>query len=165
MNKKQRVLIILAIILITGTIGAVLGYYYADSLKSPVFKRDFEKGFESEFEGEDNRTPPKEFRDEIERARENFEIHVSIKSAITLINIVIAVILIGMYVKIYREVRSDFTVGLIVVMFALLVYAITSNPFVQYLFTFRGFGLGPFMSIPDVFTTVALSVLLYLSLK
>lgn len=162
MNKKQRILVILVIILITGTVGALLGYYYSDSLRSPVFKGDFERDF-----GKDsNRTiPPREYKNEIDRAKENFEIYVSIKSAVTLINIVIAVILIGMYVKIYREVKSDFTIGLIVVMFALLVYAISSNPFVQYLFTFRGFGLGPFLSIPDMFTTVALSVLLYLSLK
>jgi hypothetical protein len=70
-----------------------------------------------------------------------------------------------MYIRIYREVKSDFTIGLIVVMFALLFYAITSNPFTQYLFSYRGFGQGPFILLPDIFTTVALSVLLYLSLK
>ncbi len=161
MNKKQRILIILAIIIIVGTIGAILGYYNADSLKSPVFKRDLDK----DFDGDYNRTPPKEFRDEVEKARENFDEYISIKTAVTLINIVIALILIAGYVKIYREVKSDFTVGLIVVMFALLLYAITSNPFIQYLFSYRGFGLGPFILLPDIFTTIALSVLLYLSLK
>jgi hypothetical protein len=165
MNKKQRILIILGIILITGAIGAVLGYYYADSLRSPVFKGNYDRGFNGDYNGDFNRTPPKDFRDEIEKARENFEIYVSIKSAVTLINIVIAVILIGMYVKIYREVKSDFTIGLIVVMFALLFYAITSNPYIQWLFSYRGFGLGPFILLPDIFTTIALSVLLYLSLK
>lgn len=167
MNKKQRILIILAIILITGTIGAALGYSYADSLKSPFFKRDFDKDFndDSNFNRTNRTFPPREFDDEIEKAKENFEIYVSIKSAVTLINIVISVILIGMYVKIYREVKSDFTIGLIVVMFALLVYAISSNPFFQTFFTYRSFGLGPFLSIPDIFATVALSVLLYLSLK
>jgi hypothetical protein len=50
-------------------------------------------------------------------------------------------------------------------MSALLLYAITSNPLVQYIFTYRGFGMGPFILLPDIFATVALSVLLYLSLK
>jgi hypothetical protein len=162
MDKKQRILLILGIILIVGTIGAVYGYYSADSLKSPIFKRDFDGGFD----GDTNGTPPqREFRDEVDKAREHFEIYVSMKTAVTLVNIVIAIILIAMYVKIYREVKSDFTVGLIVVMFALLLYAITSNPFIQSLFSFRSFGMGPFIMLPDIFTTIALSVLLYLSLK
>jgi hypothetical protein len=161
MNKKQRVLIILAIILIIGTIGASIGYFFTDSLKNPIFRRDLDKDFGGSF----NRTPPEELKGEIDRGKENFEVYVSLKSAITLINIVIAVILIAMYIKIYRDVKSDFTIGLIVVMFALLLYAITSNPFIQSLFSFRGFGMGPFIMLPDIFTTVALSVLLYLSLK
>jgi hypothetical protein len=161
MNKKQRILVVIAIILITGTIGALLGYYYSDTLKNPIFRRDLDKDFDGNF----SRPSPEEFRDEIEKGKENFETYVTIKSAVTLINIVIAVILIGMYLKIYREVKSDFTIGLIVVMFALLLYAITSNPFIQYLFTYRAFGQGPFILLPDIFATVALSVLLYLSLK
>ena len=166
MNKKQRILIILAIILITGTIGASLGYYFADSLKSPIF-RDYDKDFDKDSNGtDDNRSfPPRDLKEEFDRAKEHFEIYVSMKTAITLINIVISLILIAMYIKIYREVKSDFTIGLIVVMFALLFYAITSNPFVHYLFSFRGFGMRPFIMLPDIFTTIALSVLLYLSLK
>jgi len=168
MNKKQRVLIILGIILITGTIGAILGYYYTDSLKSPVFKRDFDPYFDGNFTGDFNKSnppPPREYKDEIERGKESFEFYISMKSAITLINIVISLILIIMYVKIYREIKSDFTLGLIVVMFAMLFYALTSNPFTQYLFSYRGFGQGPFILLPDIFATMALSVLLYLSLK
>ena len=161
MNKKQRILVVIAIILITGTIGALLGNFYSDTLKNPIFKRDFD----NDFDGNLSRPPPDDFRNEIDRAKEHFDSYVTIKSAVTLINIVIAVILIGMYIKIYREVKSDFTIGLIVVMFALLLYAISSNPFIQYLFSYRGFGQGPFILLPDIFTTIALSVLLYLSLK
>ena len=162
MDKKKRIMIILAIILIAGTIGASLGYYFADSLKSPIFKRDFDKDSDDDI----NKTnPPRDYKEEIERAEENFEIYVSMKTAVTLINTVIALILIGMYVNIYRKVKSDFTIGLIVVMFALLLYAITSNPFIHTLFSYRGFGMGPFIMLPDIFATIALSVLLYLSLK
>jgi beta-lactamase regulating signal transducer with metallopeptidase domain len=161
MNKKQRILVVIAIILITGTIGALMGYFYADSLKNPLFRRDFNK----DFDGNYSKPAPEEFKDEIDKARENFDSYITIKSAVTMINIVIAVILIGMYIKIYRQVKSDFTIGLIVVMFALLLYAIFSNPFIQYLFTYRSFGQGPFILLPDIFTTIAVSVLLYLSLK
>ncbi|MCK5562405.1 MAG: hypothetical protein KAJ51_17525, partial [Thermoplasmata archaeon] len=91
MNKKQRILIILAIILLVGIIGASLGYYYSDSLKNPVFKRDLDGDFDKDYV-EFNRTPPREYRNEIEKARENFDEYVSIKTAVTLINIVLAVI-------------------------------------------------------------------------
>jgi hypothetical protein len=161
MNKKKRILIIFALIIIVGTIGASLGYYQTENLRNPLFERDLDK----DFGGFENRTPPREFRDEIDRAKEYFDEFIIIKSAVTLINIVISLILIAMYVRIYREIKSDFTLGLIVVMSALLLYAITSNPLVQYIFTYRGFGMGPFILLPDIFATVALSVLLYLSLK
>ena len=55
--------------------------------------------------------------------------------------------------------------GLLIVMFAFLVYAITSNPLFYSIFGYWGFGMGPFQMIPDIFGTIALSVLLYLSLK
>ena len=163
MNKKQRILIVIAIILITGTSGALLGFYYTETLRNPLFDREFEKQPPN---GNDTRPfPPPDFEKEIEKSRQNFDEYIILKSAITFINIVISLILIGMYVKIYREVKSDFTLGLIVVMSALLLYAVTSNPLVQYLFTYRGFGQGPFILLPDIFTTIAVSVLLYLSLK
>jgi hypothetical protein len=163
MNGKKRVLIIIGIIFIVGTIGVLLGYYYTDSLQSPIVRKDMYR----EPNGEVNETfpPPPEFQEEIDRGRENLEIYIVIKTAITLINIVISTILIFLYLKIYQEVKSDFTFGLIIVMFAMLLYAITSNPLIQFLFSFRGFGQGPFILIPDIFATIALSVLLYLSLK
>jgi hypothetical protein len=162
MDKKQRILIIICLVIIVGSIGASLGYYYLESLRNPIGERDLER----EFDGDFNRTfPPPEFKEEIEKGRENFELYIIIKSAITLINIIIALILIAKYTRIYQEVKSDFTMGLIVVMFALLIYAVTSNPFIQSLFEYRAFGLGPFLLIPDIFTAIALSVLLYLSLK
>jgi hypothetical protein len=77
-----------------------------------------------------------------------------------------SIILIALYVNLYRKVKSDFTIGLIVVMMALFIYAITSNPFFQLIFGYRGvFGIGPFVIIPHLFTTLAMAVLLYISLK
>jgi hypothetical protein len=69
------------------------------------------------------------------------------------------------YADIYRKTRSEFTVGLIIFSATLLLYALTSNPIVIRAFGFRLFGLGPFALLPDVFTFVALIILLYLSIK
>jgi len=79
--------------------------------------------------------------------------------------VTISIILIGIYVKLYRKIKSDFTLGLLIVMFAFLVYGITSNPLFYTIFGYWGFGLGPFQMMPDIFATLALGVLLYLSLK
>jgi hypothetical protein len=47
----------------------------------------------------------------------------------------------------------------------LLLYALSSNPLLQWVFGFRAFGLGPFAMLPDLFTFVALAVLLYLTFR
>jgi hypothetical protein len=69
------------------------------------------------------------------------------------------------YVSIYRKTRSEFTIGLIIFSMVLLLNALTSNPLVIWAFGFRPFGLGPFAMLPDLFTFVALAVLLYLTTK
>jgi len=88
-----------------------------------------------------------------------------VKTTITMVNIAISLILIILYIKIYDQVRSDFTIGLIVVMFALLIYSVTSNPLLLSWFGYQVFGTGPFMIIPDMFATIGLATLLYLSLE
>jgi hypothetical protein len=69
------------------------------------------------------------------------------------------------YGRIYAEIKSKITLGQILVMLALLAYAITSNPAVQLAFGFRAEGLGPFAMIPDFFTCIALGILLEMSLE
>lgn len=142
MKKSTNVLIIIALILIAGIVGAFLGSTLTERQKRPDF--DF---------------------DDLRRARESVGIFLTIKSAVTTINITITLLLIGLYINIYKKIKSDFTLGLIIVMFSMLVYAVTSNPLFHALFGYGLFGLGPFTMIPDLFATVALSTLLYLSLK
>lgn len=85
------------------------------------------------------------------------------KSIITTINMAFAVILIAGYIKLYSEVKSKFTLGLLLAMFSLFIYAATSNPLVHALSGFCLSGLGPFAMIPDLFAAVALGILVYLS--
>jgi hypothetical protein len=142
MKKRTTNALIISLIVIAAVLGAVMGSLYAPP-------------------------PPNEGRTphipEIEQDPHNYLM--VIKTTITVINITISLILIALYVKIYREVRSDFTIGLIVVMFTLLLYSLTSNPLLPFLFGYHGFGMGLFMIIPDMFSTVCLITLLYLSLK
>lgn len=92
-------------------------------------------------------------------------IFMMVTTAASFANTIMASYLLVIYITLYRKIKSEFTMGLIVVMFVLLLYAITANPFVHVLFGFQEIGLGPFVVIPNVFTTIALIVLLYLSLE
>jgi hypothetical protein len=145
--KKSTTIIIIVLILGAGIVGALLGNALSERQRRPDLGRE-------DFTNEDLR-----------KAREDIGPFLIIKSVVTTINITISLLLIGIYVNIYKDVKSDFTLGLIIVMISMLVYAVTSNPIFHAVFGYGLFGLGPFTMIPDIFATVALSTLLYLSLK
>jgi hypothetical protein len=151
MSKKKIIGFILFLIIVTGILGGGLGFFFSDSLRNPFV------------EGKGDRD---KFKEEIAKENETREQTIAIKSSITFINMAFSIILIGLYVNLYRKVKSEFTIGLIIVMIALFVYAITSNPFFHLIFGYRVLvGIGPFVIIPHLFTTLAMAVLLYLSLK
>ena len=81
------------------------------------------------------------------------------------INIAMLVILLVTYISIYSKTRSTFTIGLIIFAGAFLMKDLSSSPIVTGLFSFRAFGLGPFVFLPGLFEFAALSVLLYLSIR
>ena len=87
------------------------------------------------------------------------------KTVFSIINMVLLIILLLVYIDIYRKTRSEFTIGLIIFSVILFLYALTSNPMVMWAFGFRPFGLGPFALLPELFTFAALIVLLYLSIE
>ena len=95
----------------------------------------------------------------------DIELFYTAKTVVSTINVTLVMILLFTYIEIYRKTKSDFTVGLIIFSMILLFYTLTSNPIMQWAFGFRAFGLGPFAMLPDLFACIALSVLLYLSLK
>lgn len=141
MEKDTRNAILVIIIIVAGIAGTAFGSM-----------------IDLQFEGKE---PPDD--DEIERRDPT--LYLIISSAVASINMVIASILIILYYQVYKEVKSEFTLGLIIVMFSLLLYAIFANPLTHAIFGFRAFGLGVFSIIPHVFATIAMSILLYLSLK
>jgi hypothetical protein len=95
----------------------------------------------------------------------DLEVYYTAKTFISSVNAVLLLGLLIIYVGIYNQVRSEFTVGLIVLNVALLLYALTSNPLIHRWLGFMGSGLGPFAMVPDFFTLIASAILLYLSLK
>jgi hypothetical protein len=100
-----------------------------------------------------------------QRMGEDLELFYTIKTIVSSVNVTILVFLLITYFNIYRKTQSEFTAGLILFSMVLLLYAMVSNPIVQVAFGYRAFGLGPFAMLPDLFSLIALTVLLYLTLK
>jgi len=95
----------------------------------------------------------------------DIELFYTAKTVISSINVTLLISLLIMYIGIYRKTQSEFTIGLIVFSLILLFNALVSNPLMHWFFGFQAFGLGPFAMLPDLFTCVALVVLLYLTVK
>ena len=95
----------------------------------------------------------------------DLELFYKVKTMLSTINATLLVLLLITYFNIYKKLKSEFTLGLILFSLILLLYAISSNPLLQQFFGYWAFGLGPFAMLPDLFTTFALAVLLYLTMK
>ena len=88
-----------------------------------------------------------------------------LKTAISFINIGLILPLFAIYAGLYRKMRSSFTLGLLAVIFALGMYAVTSNPLITGLLGGRPGDIGLFQIVPDLCATAALIVLIRISLE
>lgn len=68
------------------------------------------------------------------------------------------------YLKDYLELRSRFTFGILLVIISLMMFALTSNPFVHVLLAVYGVR-GIFPAVPYLFATIALAILAWISSK
>ena len=95
----------------------------------------------------------------------DIELYYVARTVFSTINIVLLIVLIINYAGIFLKTKSEFTIGLMLFGIFFLIKDITWSPFVIGAFGFGLFGLGPFAFLPDLFELIALSVLLYLSIK
>jgi len=100
-----------------------------------------------------------------EYIRGDIEFFYTVKTVVSTINVTLSAFLLLTYVGIYRKTHSEFTIGLMIFSAIFLLNALASNPLVTWAFGFRAFGLGPFAMLPELFTSAALAILLYLSIK
>jgi hypothetical protein len=96
---------------------------------------------------------------------EDIELFYTVETVVSTINVLLSIVLLLIYVSIYRKTRSEFTIGLTVFSAVFLLNALASSPIFRGAFGYRPFGLGPFTMLPDLFTFGALLVLLYLSVR
>jgi len=95
----------------------------------------------------------------------DIELYYTLNTVISSVNVTLLIFLLITYISIYMKIKSQFTIGLIIFSMVLLFYALASNPLVHWAFGFHALGLGPFAMLPNLFTCVALAVLLYLTVK
>lgn len=95
---------------------------------------------------------------------EFIQIVIHIELFITTFNLVLLLALTWAYMSLYRDLPNKYSMSLVILSLMLLLYALTSNPFIHFLFGFPPSGeLGPFSFISDVFVGLAIIVLFYQS--
>ncbi len=139
MNRTQKILILLTVLLaLTALLAVILTVYQTSQPFRP-------RGF---------RVIPADW-----------ELYYLARTIFSTINIVLTLLLIVNFISIYLKTKSEFTAGLLLFISFLLIKDIAWSPFV---IGFAGFflsGLGPFAFLPDMFEMAALLILLYLSIK
>jgi len=81
------------------------------------------------------------------------------------IGMALLVALIIVYARTYIQTKANFILGLLVVLFALLLQAVLTYPVLLELEIEPGFAIEVFSPVADVFTIIAYTVFLYLSLE
>ena len=142
MKRNTQIIGYFVSITIMGILGLIMSNFFIDFLTSP-----------------DNPFPiPEEHLPGIMFA-------VTLKIVLSFMNMALFVMTLAIYIKIYRTLRTRFTLGLIVVILALLMNTMTGTPILQLRFGLQVVGPGLFFIIPDIFTFIALTVLFYLSME
>ncbi|MEM3555523.1 MAG: hypothetical protein QXF56_02300 [Candidatus Micrarchaeia archaeon] len=80
----------------------------------------------------------------------------------SLATFVLSLYLTFIYLKDYLELRSRFTLGVLLVIISLMMFALTSNPFIHVIFAVYGIR-GIFPMVPYLFATIALAILAWIS--
>jgi len=92
--------------------------------------------------------------------RRALQLHVILST----IEMVLLFSLVLVYLRIYTETRANFSMGILIVLFALLVHSILSFPLTVDEIGPVLLGSGAFFPYPDIFTIIAYTIFLYLSL-
>ena len=95
----------------------------------------------------------------------DIQLFYTVETVVSAVNVTLSIILLLLYVSIYNRTRSEFTIGLMIFSAVLVLHSFVSFPLLDRAFGFYPFGLGPFVMLPELFTCVALIVLLYLTFE
>lgn len=99
------------------------------------------------------------------RMHGDFDWYYTFKAVLSTVNLALLVVLLAIYFGVYLDTHSEFALGLLVFAVAMMMYAVTSNPWMQSAFGYRAYGLGPFAFFPDLFALTALVILLFYAIR
>lgn len=85
-------------------------------------------------------------------------------TGLSIIMFILSIFMIYIYFRDYLELRSKFTFGILLMMVALMLFSLTSMPFIHNFFGVFG-RPGIFTVVPYLFATVSLAILAWLSSK
>jgi hypothetical protein len=100
----------------------------------------------------------------LKRFEKHIENYITFRIVISSINMILYGYILYLYTQLYRETSSKFSLGLILLSGALLIYSFTSNPMILQLY--RGtepIWFGIFNFIPDIFASLAAFIMIYLT--
>ena len=142
----KKMLSLLVLIMVLSQIACV---YARDK---PHFPPDFKPRF--------NTTDP----EALEQFERTLEAYINARIIITSLNAVLYGYLTYFYIQLYRENESKFSLGLTALSIVLFVYSATSNPYLLQFIGRPGFAwMAIFNFVPDLFSTVAALIMVYLS--
>ncbi|MGE5533837.1 MAG: hypothetical protein ACM3UN_05755 [Bacillota bacterium] len=144
MNRTEKIVMLLAVLIALTAVAAILLASYQNSLRQAQFP-----------------FAPRQFHFN----PADIELYYIARTVFSTINIVLTAILIANYVSLFLKTKSEFTLGLLLFASLFLIKDITWSPFIIGISGFSLFGLGPFAVLPDIFEMGALLVLFYLSIK
>ena len=158
MNKKQQIAIVVMALYFIVIIFSNLTEFWLT--EEEIFRRILDEGYID--------LDPNLQDLEYENLRElstQLASYIKGKTLISLVNSVLLLYLFASYLDIYRNTKARFTLGLMFLCGALLSYSLFSNPI---LLSFnRGIDglriIRSFNVIPDIFTTLASTILIYLN--
>lgn len=102
--------------------------------------------------------------EELQILESKIQSYVMGKTAISVINTLMMSYIMWFYYVMYRENGSKFSLGLIALSAALMIFSLSSNPLLLYSISQKSFRVaGLFTILPDLFTSVAAAIMIYLT--
>jgi hypothetical protein len=90
-----------------------------------------------------------------------------IRVVVDIVDMTLLLVLMGLFVKRYKEVKSEFTLGFLLVVSALFIRTLFSAPILRFLMLHQETStiMDPYRLVADLFELGALSVFLYISTR
>ena len=100
----------------------------------------------------------------LEKLERNIENYITFRIILSGINMILYGYILFVYTTIYRETSSKFSLALMALSAVLLIYAISSNPLtLQLLRGSEPIWFNVFNVIPDIFSSIAAAIMIYLT--